>query len=399
MSVLKRLLSLIILSVATMAAMACTSVIISGNATADGKPLMLKHRDSDCLLTRMEYYRGQRYAFIGLVNETTKTGEVWAGTNEAGLCIMNTAVYNLKDDKVHESKMDKEGELMFAALGWCATVEDFRWMLKNLAKPFGVEACFGVIDAQGGASYFEVNNHTWWEYNVNDEPAGYRVQTNFAFAGRKEDYRGLERYQTASDIMSEYAAEHPVGQMDINHSFLLNHISRSYRHHLLGITDENFCTPSGIAVDQDFIPRANTSAAIVFEGVKKGDNPLKTIMWTALGHPATAVAFPLMVAGENKLPPYLLHDGKEGYCRASHMADELKNTYVFTFNISNGNRYFHLDAIQRGTEGKPALKTCAQQAEQKIDASFYTLMNLSKSSSPCTRIMKICLRAGIQKVS
>ena len=172
------------------AALACTTVIVSGSKTASGHPLMLKNRDTDNLENRIEYYQGAIYTFIGLVNADTAGGEVWAGTNTAGFCIMNTASYNLKDDDVPESMMDREGSLMFRALGVCATVEDFEKFLDNISKPRGVEANFGVIDASGGAAYYEVDNDTWVKYDVNSIPEGYRVVTNFSESGRPEDYKG-----------------------------------------------------------------------------------------------------------------------------------------------------------------------------------------------------------------
>ena len=37
---------------------ACTSVIVSGKYTKDGKAVMFKHRDSDCQDVRVEYFTG-----------------------------------------------------------------------------------------------------------------------------------------------------------------------------------------------------------------------------------------------------------------------------------------------------------------------------------------------------
>ena len=114
------------------ASFACTSVIISASKTASGRPLMLKNRDTGNLENRIEYFQGAIYNFIGLVNSDSEGGEVWAGTNSAGFCIMNTASYNLKDDDVPESLMDREGSLMFRALGVCATTKDFENCLDNI---------------------------------------------------------------------------------------------------------------------------------------------------------------------------------------------------------------------------------------------------------------------------
>ena len=146
-------------------AFCCTSVIISGNARSDGRPVMMKHRDSGELNNLMRWFKGPEYDFIGLVNASSKGGEVWAGHNTAGFCIINTATYDLKDDNVPSSEMDKEGELMFKALGQCADLKDFEKFLESLPKPWGVEANFGIIDAKGEAAYYEVNNHSYRRFD------------------------------------------------------------------------------------------------------------------------------------------------------------------------------------------------------------------------------------------
>ena len=148
---MKKTVITILLFLAAVPALACTSVIISGKVRADGKPVMFKHRDTS--------FQGEKYAFIGLVNtDVPLEKEVWAGTNSAGFSIMNTATYDLKEDDVPADQMDKEGYLMYRALEICVTVEDFEHFIDTLSKPMGVEANFGVIDAKGGAVYYEMDN-------------------------------------------------------------------------------------------------------------------------------------------------------------------------------------------------------------------------------------------------
>ena len=80
--------------------------------------MMFKHRDTDELNNRINYFDGAIYDFIGLVNASSLDGEVWAGMNEAGLCIMNTASYNLREDTL-ACQMDREGEMMYHVLSNC----------------------------------------------------------------------------------------------------------------------------------------------------------------------------------------------------------------------------------------------------------------------------------------
>ncbi len=258
-------------------AFCCTSVIISGGVRADGRPVMLKHRDTGELDNRIEWFGGPVYSFIGLVNSPSRGGEVWSGVNSAGFCIMNTATYDLKDDDVPASEMDKEGIVMYKALGICSSLRDFENMLDSLPKPLGVEANFGVIDALGEAAYYEVNNRLWRKYVVAEQPGGYMVVTNFTRSGRKEDRKGVDRFEKTSAIMA--SADVSV----IDHRFLFNSVSRT-----------------GSPVMRDI-----TSASVVFEGVRPGENPEGTVMWTLLGCPTCTVYVPLKVFGSDHIPCFM----------------------------------------------------------------------------------------------
>lgn len=363
------------------AALACTTVIVSGSKTASGHPLMLKNRDTDNLENRIEYYQGAIYNFIGLVNADTEGGEVWAGTNTAGFCIMNTASYNLKDDDVPESMMDREGSLMFRALGVCATVEDFEKFLDNISKPRGVEANFGVIDASGGAAYYEVDNDTWVKYDVNSIPEGYRVVTNFSESGRPEDYKGYERWLTASDIMKEIAAEAEDGVMEIGPHDLIYGFSRSYRSNMTGIDWLNGFHDlkkssgfNGVVVDQDFIPRRSTSAAIVFEGVKSGEDPLHTVMWTTLGYPCCAVTVPLLVGDSDIIPSFMKASASSSKAWMNELSLKVKENKVFRFNLSNGSSYLDLNNVL------DLLHSCLV-VESRIESGWQTLFGRWTSGS------------------
>ena len=137
---------------------ACTSAIITGKATSSGKPLLWKHRDTGELNNKVKFFKGEKYSFYALINSPdAMKQEAWTGTNEVGFSIMNTASYNLKNDDVPSDQMDKEGVVMYKALATCRTLEDFEKMLDKYKRPMGVEANFGVIVAECGAAYFDVN--------------------------------------------------------------------------------------------------------------------------------------------------------------------------------------------------------------------------------------------------
>ena len=379
---MKKLVALVVVCSFVTISWACTSFIISGQATPSGKPMMFKHRDTGELNNRIAYFQGEKYAFIGLVNSPVLDGEVWAGMNEAGFCIMNTASYNFREDSLR-CKMDREGELMYHALGHCATLHDFEEWLKDYPQPWGVEANFGIIDAQGGAAYYEMNNHRWIKYDVNNEANGYRVVTNFSFAGREAESQGLERYLTAQAIMQQnFSRDKEMTAVEAIDLF-----SRTYRHELLGVNYAADNAPQ-YAVDQDFIPRRSTSAVVCFVGqpfhhttphsTTLPNTPPHTVMWTALGYPACAVAIPLIM-NEKALPTYMMarnKNAKTGISLHSEMCDialQIKNQWAFPLHLSNGKRYVATQTILSGIDGKPSLLSCTKNVETKIQNDFLPL--------------------------
>lgn len=362
------------------ATFACTSVIISGRVTYDGRPLMLKHRDTGTLDNRINYVSATdtSFAYIGLVNVPDVDG-VWTGTNEVGFAIMNTASYNLRRDTLN-CRMDREGEVMKLALETCRTITDFEALLNQLlvadadgrVEPLGVETNFGVIDAVGGAAYYEVNNFEWVKFDVNKEKQGYRVVTNFSFSGRENEGSGYERYQTASAVMRE---NEQLLSQGVDHRFLFDSLSRSYRHEIMGVNYDATNAPR-MAPDVNFIPRGLTSASIVIEGVCPGENPLHTVMWTILGYPACSVALPLMVGGQNILPAYVqshVMGDDNSHSLISDNAMLIRNQYVFPVRNmgSNSSQYFSTEVLFRGVDGLPALLNCAKQADEEVYQSFY----------------------------
>ena len=85
---------------------------------------------------------------------------------------------------------------MRKALRVCKTVQDFEHFLDTLPRPMHVEANFGVIDAYGGAAYYETNNERYYKKDANDPnlaPEGYLIYTNFSFVGRTDEGKGYVR--------------------------------------------------------------------------------------------------------------------------------------------------------------------------------------------------------------
>lgn len=342
---------------------ACTTVIVSAKASSSGKPVMLKHRDTGELNNRVAWFKGPRFTFIGLCDAPSGGGEVWTGTNSAGFSIMNTATYNFKDDDVPDSMMDKEGILMYKALGICETVDDFMHLLDTLPKPLGVEANFGIIDARGGAAHFEVNNSRYIRHDIDE---GYKVITNFCESGRREDYKGYERYLTTCETMTNVPLD-SKGRLIIDHRYIYDNISRTYRNQKTGV-DATGKDYSDVVAYQDFVPRRITSASVVYEGVKPGTDPSKTVMWTMLGYPACSVAIPLVCSDEDLIPAYMKSNSSSAHSYLCDLVLGVKNRYVFGYGKNEDD--INMKALLKGDNGRPSLIECSKSADSEISASF-----------------------------
>ena len=181
---MKRLYVIAFLLLIVQPVLACTSVIVSGRVTKDGRPLIYKNRDTKSLSNMTVVVQGPRYRYLGLVNaKDTTPVNVWGGHNEAGFAIVNTAAYNLNGNG---GDTDGDGILIRKALGLCATLADFERLIDTVKKPMDVNSNFAVLDAQGGCAYYETGNYSFVKFDVNDPevaPDGYLMRTNFGTTG------------------------------------------------------------------------------------------------------------------------------------------------------------------------------------------------------------------------
>lgn len=300
---MKRILATIALLVFATGAFACTSVIITGKATKDGRPLIWKNTDGGehFCSQRITYNELGKYAWAGLAWDGTPQS-AWFGANEKGFVIMNTSSSNF-----FTGKKKSNGVIMKRALDVCVTLQDFVNLLDTVSLPkINVASHYGVIDAQGGAAYVEVKylNSTkkleYWVYDVNDPklaPDGYMIYTNWSRNGEEDMGGGYIRYDSATKIFAEgYKTK------EFTPKWIIDNLSRSYYNDLMGVdyramVDAGLYKGKGFIPDSDFIPRITTYAATVVQGVKKGENPLLTTGWTALGYAPTSVMIPFWVAG------------------------------------------------------------------------------------------------------
>ncbi len=275
---------------------ACTTGVISGKATADGRPILWKNRDAADIHNQVVYGSDGRYPYLGVVNRGDAAGlQIWAGVNAQGFAIMNNVSYNL-ETKGEDSVM--EGTFMKLALQCCATVADFQALLErsNLGGR-DVAANFGVIDAQGGAAYFETDAKGFKRYDAADAPGGFLVRANYSHMGKKENGTGFLREARAQELVGGLQASGRLLP-----ATLLAEVARDTANVRIGSFPAR--TRAGYAYIGDSISRMETSSAFVLGGVRPGEAPAGSTAWVVLGLPVTGVAVPLWVEA-GAAPPEL----------------------------------------------------------------------------------------------
>lgn len=274
---------------------ACTTAIVSAEASATGRPLLWKQRDTGNpfnTIVNIPASEGH-FAYTALFNVSdTSFKSAYAGSNEKGFAIVNNMSYNLASGKYEA----KNGSLMRQALERCVSVEDFESFLRSLPER-GCESNFGVIDSSGAAAFFEVADSSLTRFDV--PKGGWLVRSNYSLSGRSDDPSGYARYETAFRLMEKHTGK-------FTPHFLIDGLGRSWYNAVLGY-DASRRFRNGMAYDEDFIPRPTTVSSICFDGPE--------LMWAAVGYTPASYAMPLEVCGN--LPGCLVG--------ANAIADSLKH--------------------------------------------------------------------------
>jgi hypothetical protein len=319
---------------------ACTTAVVSGKATPDGRPLLWKHRDTWAVNNKIVKFPDGKYSCVGLVNSVdTANLSIWIGFNSEGFAIMNSASYNLNNDTVRLDGL--EGRLIKDALQNCASVDEFEQMIINMEKPTRLEGNFGVVDALGGAAYFELGNFDYVKYDASDPddaPNGYIIRTNYSFSGEYGGGGGYIRYTTINEVFEEAYKNN-----ELDFCTIIQDGSRNMKHSLTGIDLNSYAdvpenTPTTVFF-QDFIPRGGTSSSCVVQGVIPEENPALTTMWSVVGFPFTSLAMPIWLDASVDLPEVVEYNETIEDSPLSNYSLELKKQ-VFAYSLGSDKNYY-----------------------------------------------------------
>ncbi|MGI6717677.1 MAG: hypothetical protein ACOX4D_00750 [Bacteroidales bacterium] len=316
-------------------AFSCTTAVISGKATSDGRPILWKMRDTDFLKNYMKYFKStdSTYAFTGVINSVdTLALEVWAGTNEKGFAIMNSASFNVNlNDSI---KLDnQEGYFMKEALEKCANLKEFEDLLNKKPKPLGLAAHFGVIDANGGAAFYEVNNYNWTKYDANDPkvaPDGYVLRTNFSETGKPNIGYGFVRLETAKELFSEATKNNSINYKTIIQDFsrcLYNSVTKNNYRQLY----ENKPYSDTFVHSDNLITSTGAASCTVIQGVLPTEDCSMNTLWTMVGFPNTCITLPIFTNEDDVMPEVLEYN------------KTLKNSPLNNYSLKLKDRCYPID--------------------------------------------------------
>ncbi|MBQ6192365.1 MAG: acyl-CoA--6-aminopenicillanic acid acyl-transferase [Bacteroidaceae bacterium] len=319
---------------------ACTSFIVSGRATKDGRPLIFKNRDTGDQNNVIVVGQGELYRYMGIAASWDKKPvEIWGGHNEAGFAIINTAAYNMNGCEGKDT--DNDGRLMRRALEVCRTLADFEHLLDTLPQPLGLNSNFGVLDGEGGCAYYETGHYKYVKFDANnpqEAPDGYLVRTNHGLTGCRDIDRGVERFMAISDFMAEACRKE-----NLDCEYLIANVPRYLTH---GLTKQNLYEQ--LPKDEndtryihfsEFIPRYITSSALLVQGVKPGETTSHTISWTNIGWPCASVAIPLILEDDVPLPSIVRRGENDKSWLCTKSIEQKKQV----FNLKRGNVRDYID--------------------------------------------------------
>ena len=301
--------------------------------SVSGRPMIWKQRDAGEEYNHFEYFKGEKYDFTGLVNsEDIAHKAIYIGANNVGFAIGNNFSYNI------DCADSNNGEFMKKALGECETLDDFERFIDNAPQPRNVSANFCVIDAYGGAAYFEVGAISYKRYDVGCR--GWLSRTNYSYMGKGKDGGGAVRLINSETYMKSHKGKFSVTD-------LIDGLGRRFYNAIMDVDYTN--KGPDVVLDEDFIPRESTVSSILIEGVCPGDSPDASVIWCASGYTPASYAMPVWLASKDIIPACIK--------KANVLACEIKKDVHISFNY-NKAVYVDLERL------RPIIRK-VRQAERK----------------------------------
>ena len=317
---MKRIVLPILLIVAIVAdcgrAEACTAAVVAAKASKEGGSILWKNRDSGHHRTRVQYFDTEKYAYLGVVSVSHPDMGVFAGVNEVGFGIINTATLNLPKNKELKGTKSRP-PFMKKALINCSTIDEFEELVRNYKRGYKFTTNVGVGDAEGHAAFFEIWGDGYRRYDVDKTESGVDFRSSFSFAG---DMSKSERCRRRYNAMVEQTA----GKKKFSAEDFYNY-SRSY--YVAGKGDALKNDEPLSSLPRETVPFRSTAGSF---SIVCGEHPRMLI---SIGYPAACPAIPVWVEAKGAIPK----------CLRSSVSYDLGRRFIEKAYKKVAKKHYHLN--------------------------------------------------------
>ncbi len=297
-------------------AKACTAAVVAAKASKEGGSILWKNRDSGYHRTCIRYFESEKYAYLGVANIKNSEPRVFAGVNEVGFGIVNTATLNLPKNKEVKGTRDRP-TFMSKALAQCSTVDEFEEFVRNYKRGYKFTTNVGVGDAKGHAAFFEIWGDGYRRYDVDKTESGVDFRSSFSFAG---DMSKSERCRRRYNAMVEQTA----GKKKFSAEDFYNY-ARSY--YVAGKGDALKYDEPLSSIPRETVPFRSTVGSF---SIVCGEHPR---MLVSMGYPAACPAIPVWVEAKSAIPK----------CLSGSASHDLGRRFIEKAYTKVANKHYHLN--------------------------------------------------------
>lgn len=265
----------------------CTIGIFRSDLTSDGKPIIWKSRDSGFSYNYPIFLQNGLYPYVGVAS-SSNISNIWMGVNSTGFAILNSLSLDLPGNASFEN-----GLLMSYSLANFSSLrafEDYLTVTNDTGR--GTKGNFAVIDSFGNGAIYEISNHTWTKFDVNDiehAPDGFIVRTNFSITGGSSN--GIERYNRAYHVSQEMVNSNNVSVTSVINMLIRDFSKNPHQSYEIPYNSYTYNHFGYIDISKSICNESTTNAAVITGINHNNDIP---VMWTMTGFPAVSPAIPYL---------------------------------------------------------------------------------------------------------
>lgn len=263
----------------------CTVGVVDSLASADGRPMAWKVRDTDFEYQQILYKVDGKFKYIGIGN---RAGSAAMGLNDRGLAFGNSLLEDIGDHRNGNSKCMKWLWENCATVGECLSA--FRETTQGSSDFYPGSATFTlpIIGSDGRAYHVECGKTEYYEYDPLDF-GGKAVRQEAVVVRANDSHKNSD----GSDDVETGGNRYFEGRDHLQNAVTRNGIFVTDPEGGSGVTIGEWIQLARIGEPDDEkgwtkrrqICSRVTVGAMLAHGIREGEDPRIAVMWSALGNP------------------------------------------------------------------------------------------------------------------